>query len=264
MLDALAANVVQQQHTRLVAGQQLVLPCLVLDSNAHTVAVGVSCQQQVGVALLGILHAQCHSLFDLRVGIRAGREVSVRLLLFLNHGDVGVAHLLQSAGHRLQASAVQRAVHNGHILIDLFAKQSRLALDLLHECGIDLVRDVLDAAVCHTCFKVAGLDVGKNVQLLDLGKDFCSGLSGNLATVRAIDLVAVVLAGIVGGRHHDTCGGVQIAGRKGHGRNRHQNRPDVDLDTISRKHPGGDFCKHIALDTAVVTNGHRRRFKVLL
>ena len=83
-----------------------------------------------------ILHAQRHSLFDFRVGVRAGREVSVRLLLFLDHGDVGVAHLLQGAGHGLQAGAIQRAVHNGHVLVDLFAKQDGLALDLLHECGI--------------------------------------------------------------------------------------------------------------------------------
>ena len=263
VLDALAANVVQQQHTRLVAGQQLVLPCLVLDGDAHTVTVGVGSQQQVGVALLGILHAQCHSFLDLRVGIRAGREVSVRLLLLLDHRDVGVAHLLQGAGHRLQASAVQRAVHDSHVLVDLFAKQNRLALDLLHESGVDLVRDVLDAAVCHTRFKIAGLDVCKDVQLLDLSQNFCCGLGGDLAAVRAVDLVAVVLAGVVGRRHHDTGRGVQIAGRKGHGRDRHQDRPDVDLDAVGSKHPCGDFCKHIALDAAVVTNGHRRLGKIL-
>ena len=45
VLDALAADIIQQQHTRLVAGQQLVLPCLVLDGDTHTVAVGVGRQQ---------------------------------------------------------------------------------------------------------------------------------------------------------------------------------------------------------------------------
>ena len=45
VFDTLAANIIQQQHTGLVAGQQLVLPCLVLDSNAHTVTVGVGSQQ---------------------------------------------------------------------------------------------------------------------------------------------------------------------------------------------------------------------------
>ena len=40
VLDTLVANVIQQQHTCLVARQQLVLPCLVLDGDAHTVTVG--------------------------------------------------------------------------------------------------------------------------------------------------------------------------------------------------------------------------------
>ena len=202
VLDTLAADIIQQQHARLVAGQQLILPCLVLDGNAHTVAVRVGRQQQVGVALLGILHTQCHSLFDFRVGIRAGREVSVRLLLLLDHGDIGVAHLFQGAGHRLQAGAVQRAINDSHVLVDLFAKQNRLALDLLHECGIDLVRDVPDAAVCHASFKAAGPDICKNVQFLDFGQDLCSSLGGDLAAVSAIDLITVVLAGVVRSRDH--------------------------------------------------------------
>ena len=57
VLDALAANIIQQQHTGLIAGQQLVLPCLVLDGDTHTVTVGVGRQQQVGITLFGILHA---------------------------------------------------------------------------------------------------------------------------------------------------------------------------------------------------------------
>ena len=264
MLYALVANIVQQQHTRLVAGQQLVLPCLVLDGDAHTVAVGVGCQQQVGIALLGILHAQRHGFLDLRVGVRAGREVSVRLLLLFDHGDVGVAHLLQSAGHRLQTGAVQRAVHDSHILIDLFAKQNRLALDLLHECSVDLIRDVLDTAVCHACFKIAGHDVRKNVQLLDFSQNFRSNLGSDLAAVCTVDLIAVVLAGVVRSRHHDTGRGVQITSRKGHGRHRHQNRPDIHLDAVGREHTRSHLCKHIALDAAVITDGHGRLCKILL
>ena len=118
-------------------------------------------------------------------------------------------------------------------------------------------------AVCHACFKIAGLDVCKDVQLLDFGKDLCCCLSGDLAAICAVDLIAVVLAGIVRSRHHDTCGGVQIAGRKRHGRDRHQDRPDIHLDAVGREHTRSHLCKHIALDAAVVTDGHRRRFKVL-
>ena len=263
MLHTLATNIIQQQHTGLVTGQQLILACLVLDSDAHTVTVGVGCQQQVGMALLGILHAQCHGFLDLRVGVRAGREVAIRLLLLLDHRDVGVAHLLQGAGHRLQTGAIQRAVHDGHILINLFTKQNRLALDLLHEGSVDLIRDVLDAAVCHVCFKITGLDVCKDIQFLDLRQNFRSDLSGDLAAVRTVDLIAVILAGVVRSRHHDTCGGVQIMGRKRHGRNRHQDRPDIDLNAIGREHTRSHLCKHIALDAAVIADGHRRLCEVL-
>ena len=81
--------------------------------------------------------------------------------------------------------------------------------------------------------------------------------------MRCIDLITVVLAGVVRSRDHDTRRGVQIAGRKRHSRHRHQDGPDVDPDAIGREHSGGHFCKHIALDTAVVTDGHRRLGKIL-
>ena len=92
---------------------------------------------------------------------------------------------------------------------------------MLHECGVDFVRDVLDAAVCHACFKIAGLDVGKDIQLLNFSQNLSSGFGSDLASVCAIDLVAIVLAGIVRCGHHDTGRGVQITGCKRHGRNRH-------------------------------------------
>ena len=56
---------------------------------------------------------------------------------------------------------------------------------------------------------------------------------------------------------------MQIAGRKRHSRHRHQDGPDIDLDAIGREHSGGHFCKHIALDAAVIADGHGRLCKVL-
>src|SRR5699024_12014091 len=52
---------------------------------------------------------------------------------------------------------------------------------------------ILDTAVFHVCFKVAGLDICKDVKLLDFGKDFRGSLGGNLAAVSTVDLIAVVL-----------------------------------------------------------------------
>ena len=92
MFYALAANIIQQQHTSLVSGQEFILACFVLDCNAHAVAVRIGSKQQVGVTLLGILHAQCHCFLDLRVRIWAGREVAIRPLLFFDNSDIRVSH----------------------------------------------------------------------------------------------------------------------------------------------------------------------------
>ena len=101
VLDTLAANVIQQKQAHLVARQQLILPRFVLNCNAHTVAIGVSRQQQIGIAPTGVFHAEGHRLLDFWVGIGTSREMTVRLLLLLDHGYVGIAHLLQNARDRL-------------------------------------------------------------------------------------------------------------------------------------------------------------------
>ena len=86
---SLAADIIQQQHTRLVAGQQLVLPCLVLDSDAHTVTVGVSCQQQQVSLLATWRPAPLVSLIS-GLGYGQAGEVSVRLLLLLTTVMFGI------------------------------------------------------------------------------------------------------------------------------------------------------------------------------
>ena len=190
--------------------------------------------------------------------------MSVWLLLLLDHRNVSVTHLLQGAGHWLQPRTIQRAVHDGYILVDALAKQDRLILDLFYKCSVDLIRNIPDATVCHACFKVAGLNVRKDVKFFNLSKNLRRCFGRNLTAVSTIDLVTIVFAGIVGSCHHDTCRSMQIASRKRYGRYRHQDRPDIDTDTICCKYPCCDFCKHIALDTAVVADCNRRFFKVFL
>ena len=68
----------------------------------------------------------------------------------------------------------------------------------------------------------------------------------------------------MGSGDHDTRRGMQITGRKGHGRHRHQNRPDTHLDPIGCKNTSSDFCEHVALDAAVIADCHRRLCKVFL
>ncbi len=104
--DAAAANIIQQKHSCLVAGQKYIFSILVLYCNSHSVTVRVGGQQQICLALFGILHSQGHSFPDLRIGIGAGREVSIRLFLFLYYGNVGIAAFSQGPQHRLQAGSV--------------------------------------------------------------------------------------------------------------------------------------------------------------
>ena len=57
---------------------------------------------------LGKVHTFFQSLEDLGVGIRAGGEIAVGILLFGNDGDVGDAHILEDTGDRDETCAVQR------------------------------------------------------------------------------------------------------------------------------------------------------------
>ena len=98
--------------------------------------------------------------------------------------DIGVAHLLQGAGHRLQTGAVQWAVNNSHILVDFFAKQDRLILDLIYKGSVDLIRNILDIAICKTSLKIAVLYIRKDIQLFDFSQNFGSCLGRNLAAIR--------------------------------------------------------------------------------
>ena len=95
-------------------------------------------------------------------------------LLLLDHRDVSIAHLLQGAGHRLQTGAVQWAVNNSHILVDFFAKQDRLILDLIYKGSVDLIRNILDIAICKTRLKIAVLYIRKDIQLFDFSQNFGS------------------------------------------------------------------------------------------
>ena len=78
---------VQQQNAHLVAGHQLELAAL-LHGDAHPVAVRVGGQQQVRLDLLAQLQALLQSLPELGVGIGAGGEVAVRILLLRHHGHI--------------------------------------------------------------------------------------------------------------------------------------------------------------------------------
>ena len=258
VLHTLGADIVQQQQANLVAAEQPVVPFQSPHGNAHPVAVRVCGQEQIRIGLFRILHAQGHGLPNFGIGIGAGGKMAIGLFLLRHHCNIGIAHFFQRAGHGLQPGTVQRAIHNGNISVDLFAEQHRLALHFLHKGRINIIRDIPDRSVCNIRFKGTVLNIRKDVQLFDLCQDLRCGLGRDLATIRAVDLVAVILAGVVGGRDHNARRRFQVSYREGNRGNRHQRGPDVHLHSVCRKYTGSDPGKQVALDAAVVANGHGR------
>ena len=93
--DAAAADEVQQNDAHFVAGNEPVATLSVRHGGAAAVAVGVGTDENIGVDAVAVLKAQLHGLPDLRIRIRAGREMTVRLLLLLYDGHVPDAELLR-------------------------------------------------------------------------------------------------------------------------------------------------------------------------
>ena len=110
LLNAAFADVVQQQNAHFVAGDQLVGAVGTLHGDANAVGIGVGGQHQVSAGLGGQLQAQLQSLEDLGVGVGAGGEVAVGVLLLGNDGDVIDADVVQDAHDGNQTGAVQGGV----------------------------------------------------------------------------------------------------------------------------------------------------------
>ena len=106
LLDAACADVIQKQNAHLVAGHQLVGAVRALHGDTDAVRIGVGGEHQIGADFLGQFKTLAESLKDLGVGIRAGGEVAVGILLLLDDGDIGDAHILQNAGNGHKACAV--------------------------------------------------------------------------------------------------------------------------------------------------------------
>ena len=102
--------------------------------------------------------------------------MTVWLLLLLDHSNVGITHLLQDTRDRPETGAIQRCVHDGDIFIHFFPEQHRLCFDLVYESSVDLLRDVPDTPRCQSFLKAAGLDIGKDIQLLNLRQNLSGGL----------------------------------------------------------------------------------------
>ena len=138
VLRSLCENIVQQQDAGLVAAQKLIASVGSSYGDADTIAVRVGCKQEVCLYALRIVHAEGHRFLDLRVRIRAGREVTVRHLLFLHERNVRVAALPEGPGHRRATGAVQRRVNDRYVSVNAVIRTKYgLLLYIFHEVGVD-------------------------------------------------------------------------------------------------------------------------------
>ena len=223
--------------------------------HAHAVGVGVGREHEVGVHLVAELEALLERLAELGVGIRARGEVAVGVGLLGHHGDVGDAHALEDAVHALHARAVERRVDDGEVGVGLGS-------DGLGGNGVDeavehRVGRPLHEALLERLVEVHALHAIEDVGLVDGVLDLVGGLVGDLAAVRAVDLVAIVLRGVVGGRNADAGGALEVARgvrQRGH---RLDARVDERLDAVGGKHAGGGLHEVLALVARVARDGDR-------
>ena len=264
VLLLLGTEIVQQQQTHLIAGEEHIVPLGVFHGDTYPVAVRIRSQQQIRVLFPGVPQAQLHGLPNFRVGIGAGGEPAVRLFLLLHHGDVGIAQFLQGPKHRLPACPVEGRIDDGHIVGGLVPVEDRLGLHVFHKGCVNSLRNVQDPPIVPGGIEVHDPDILKNIQSFDFRKNFCRPLGGDLTAVGTVDLVAVVFAGIVRGGDHDPGAAPQLPHSKGHRRHGHQLRPNVDLHPIGSEDPGRNLGKKLAVNAAVEADGNGRRPEVLL
>ena len=256
LFNAACADVVQQQRAHFVAGYQLIAAIRTLHGDAHTVRIGVGGQHQVCTGLGGQIQTQLQGLEDLGIGVGAGGEVAVGILLLGHNSDVGDAHIVQHVGDRHQTGTVQRAVHQLQAGSLAQARAHLTSLNGVVQSLFAVVAHKADQALLHALSKGNVLCAGEHVGLLDLVVDDGSSIIGHLAAVRAVGLVAVVLGRVVGCRDHDAGVALIVTGSKAQGRHGHQGIINAHLDAVCSQNACGSLGKNIALQAAVVADGH--------
>ena len=252
------ADIVQQNDPHLVAGNKPVAALMVGHGSAAAVAVRVGAEEQIRLNLLAQLESFLHRLPDFGVRIRAGREIAVGLFLLGNDGHVLHAELFCQHPDALEPRAVERRIDE----LELFD-----ALSAAHALGVDCVDKRLQAAVWNfddfaraLCLvEVHVFRTRKIVERLNDRQHRVRRLGSDLAAVRAVDLVAVILRGVVACRHVDARAAAVIAHGKAQRRRRLQSRVEIDRHAVCRKDLRRHFGKERAAHAAVVGDGNLLR-----
>ena len=167
---------------------------------------------------------------------------------------MGDAELRQQLFDALEAGAVQRGVDELQ-RINARAVADALVVDSLHKVVKAFIADHNDAAVGQGLVIVGEFDTVEAVDFFNRSQNLFRGFQRDLAAVRAVDLVAVVLGGVVAGGHADARAAAQIPHSPGQGGRRLQAGVHIGGDAVGRQHAGGLAGEQFAVVAAVVGDG---------
>ena len=193
-----AQYVIQQQAAQFIA-RQLTEAAVLGNGNGHAVTVRVRAQNQVRMGVDGDLIAFVQRRVRLRVGIFAGLEIAVGLLLDLDHIHID-ADAAQHLADGLVAGAAERRIEQiqvvrgrrGNALLQngLIVAFPKLRCDEFHRLRLQqLIKALLGGDKIRDCG--------------DLTEHDGSRFVGHLAAVGAVALDAVVGTCVVAGGNND-------------------------------------------------------------
>ncbi len=183
--------------------------------------------------------------------------MAVRGLLGGDHCQLRYAHFCQQLFDTLQAGAVEGGIDQLQLAHVIARTQGQ---HRVHKGVQALVGDIADRSRRQGLVKVRQLEpVETAVEIIHPVHSGCNPVGvfgGNLAAVRAIDLVSVILGGIVAGGDADARAAVQIPHRPAQGRGGLKAGIQPGGDAVGGQHPGRLPGKQLPLDAAVVGDGH--------
>ena len=201
--------------------------------------------------LLAQLDSTLQGLTYLRVGVRAGGKVPVRVALLGNHMHVGDADARENAGHAFQTGAVERRVDQLEVSV---GAAQQLSLGSGHKAVEGVLANRGDKPLIHRLVVVHPRH-REVIDLVDGLGDGSRSLACNLATVRPVRLVAVVLGGVVAGSDVDASRAPQVAHRKRERRGGLDARIHVSLHSVGRQHARRVVGKEVAAVPRIAADG---------
>ena len=203
LLDSASTDIIQQQHAHLIAGNQLIGTIRALHRNAYAIRIRIRCQHQISSRFFRKLQALLQCLADLRIRIRAGCEIAIRVFLLRNNGDIRDADISQHMRYRDQTGSVQRRIYQLEAGGPAETRANLTGLNCLIERLNAVILNEPDQPLLDAFPERHILRPGQHIRLLNLCINNASRIISHLAAIRSISLIAIILSRIMGSCDHD-------------------------------------------------------------